>query len=405
MKLPPAGAVHDQQEIDAVIEVLKNSTLDLGPAVAEMERRSAELLAKRHGVMVNSGSSALRLAIDLLNLEAGDEIITSPLTFSTDIAPMVQSGIIPVFADVDRDTYQVDANRIEEMIGPRTKAILVPNLCGNVADWDAIRSIADAHGLKVIEDSCDVLDSWLGDTRTGARADISVTSFARSHAITAGGNGGMVGIDDEAQLDQCVSQRRWGRRSEPYLFGSDRGKRDRFGTLADGTPYDLIFVFDTIGYNFEPSEMGAAYGLVQMDKLDKFNEQRRENWRRLNDYFNAVDAEGVVQGVTTPGAKTTWMRFCFTIPPDWPMSRNEVQEFLEGRGVSTRMVWTGNILRQPGFSKIDRREPASGLPNCDYLMDNALSLPVYHGLNADHMGYICSQLDELFAELKVVSTR
>ena len=377
--------------------------LDLGPAVAEMERRTAELLAKRHGVMVNSGSSALRLAIDLLNLDAGDEIITSPLTFSTDIAPMVQSGIIPVFADVDRNTFQIDANRIEEMIGPRTKAILVPNLCGNVPDWDAIRSIADAHGLKVIEDSCDVLDSWLGDTRTGTRADISVTSFARSHAITAGGNGGMVGINDEAQLDQCVSQRRWGRRSEPYLFGSDRGRRDRFGTLADGTPYDLIFVFDTIGYNFEPSEMGAAYGLVQMDKLDQFNGQRRDNWRRLNDYFTAVDAEGVARGVTTSGAATTWMRFCFTIPPESPLSRNDVQEFLEGRGVSTRMVWTGNILRQPGFSKINRREPASGLPNCDYLMDNALSLPVYHGLNADHMGYICSQLDDLFAELRVAS--
>jgi CDP-4-dehydro-6-deoxyglucose reductase, E1 len=394
VKLPPAGAVHDQREIDAVVEVLRNGTLDLGPAVAEMERRTAELLAKRHGVMVNSGSSALRLAIDLLGLKAGDEIITSPLTFSTDIAPMVQSGIVPVFADVDARTYQIDANRIVEMIGPRTKAILVPNLCGNVPDWDAIRSIANDHGLTVIEDSCDVLDSWLGDSRTGTRADISVTSFARSHAITAGGNGGMVGIDDENLLDQCVSQRRWGRRSESYLFGSDRGKRDRFGTLADGTPYDLIFVFDTIGYNFEPSEMGAAYGLVQLDKLDEFNGQRRSNWQRLSDYFVALGDDTVSQGVTTDGARTTWMRFCFTVP-----DRNEVQEFLEGRGVSTRMVWTGNILRQPGFSAIERREPETGLPNCNHLMDRALSLPIYHGLNADHMGYICQQLDDLVAEI------
>lgn len=398
MQLPPAGAVHDQREIDAVVEVLKTSTLDLGPAVAEMERRTAELLAKRHGVMVNSGSSALRLAIDLLGLERGDEIITSPLTFSTDIAPMVQSGIVPVFADVDRATYQVDANRIAEMIGPRTRAILVPNLCGNVPDWDAIRSIADEHSLMVIEDSCDVLDSWLGDTRTGTRSDISVTSFARSHAITAGGNGGMVGLDDDAQLDQCVSQRRWGRRSESYLFGSDRGKRDRFGTLADGTPYDLIFVFDTIGYNFEPSEIGAAYGLVQLDKLDQFNGQRRDNWQRLHDWFAARGGDLFSQGVTTPGARTTWMRFCFTVPPGSAMNRTEVQEFLEGRGVSTRMVWTGNILRQPGFAGIERREPATGLPNCDHLMDQALSLPIYHGLDADHMGYICSQLDDLLDE-------
>jgi CDP-4-dehydro-6-deoxyglucose reductase, E1 len=399
MKLPPAGAVHDQREIDAVVEVLTNGTLDLGPAVAAMERRTASLLAKRHGVMVNSGSSAIRLAIDLLNLERGDEIITSPLTFSTDIAPIVQSGLVPVFADVDRTTYQIDANRIADMIGPRTKAIMVPNLCGNVPDWDAIRAIADEHGLKVIEDSCDVLDSWIGDSRTGTRADISVTSFARSHAITAGGNGGMVGVDDDNQLDQCVSQRRWGRRSEPYLFGTDRGKRERFGTLADGTPYDLIFVFDTIGYNFEPSEMGAAYGLVQLDKLDDFNGQRRANWQRLNDYFAGLDHDGVAQGVTTTDARTTWMRFCFTVAPDSPMNRNDVQEFLEDRGVSTRMVWTGNILRQPGFANIERREPSTGLPNCDHLMDFALSLPIYHGLNADHMGYICEQLDDLFIEI------
>lgn len=399
MNLPPAGAVHDQREIDAVLEVLRTSTLDIGPAVAEMERRTAELLAKRHGVMVNSGSSALRLAIDLLRLEPGDEIITSPLTFSTDIAPMVQSGIVPVFADVDRTTYQIDATRIEEMIGPRTKAILVPNLCGNVPDWDAIRQVADAHGLKVIEDSCDVLDSWLRGTRTGTRSDVSVTSFARSHAITAGGNGGLVGLDDDDLLDQCVSQRRWGRRSEPYLFGSERAKQERFGALADGTPYDLIFVFDTIGYNFEPSEIGAAYGLVQLDKLDDFNGRRRANWRRLDDYFANLDHDGAARGITTEGAQTTWMRFCFTIPQDAPLSRNEVQEFLEGRGISTRMVWTGNILRQPGFSGITRREPETGLPNCDHLMDSALSLPIHHGMNADHMGFICSQLDDLFAEI------
>lgn len=399
MELPPAGAVHDQREIDAVVEVLRNSTLDIGPAVAEMERRTAELLAKRHGVMVNSGSSALRLAIDLLHLQPGDEIVTSPLTFSTDVAPMVQSGIVPVFVDVDETTYQIDANRIEEMIGPRTKAVLVPNLCGNVPDWDAIRDIADRHGLAVVEDSCDVLDSWLRGTRTGERSDITVTSFARTHAITAAGNGGMVGVNDDALLDECVTLRRWGRRSEPFLFGSERGRHERFGALADGTPYDLIFVFDSLGYNFEPSEIGAAYGLVQLDKLDEFNGQRRDNWQRLHDHFAHREGEGIAQGITQPDALTTWMRFCFTIPEDAPMSRNDVQAFLEARGVSTRMVWTGNILRQPGFSGIERREPPTGLPACDRLMDRALSLPVYHGLDADHMGYICAQLDDLFTEL------
>ncbi len=393
MKLPPAGAVHDEREIEAVLAVLRGGQLDIGPAVAEFEQRGAELLSKEYGVMVNSGSSALRLAIDLLRLEPGDEIITSPLTFSTDIAPMVQSGLIPVFVDVDPSTYQIDATKIVDMIGPRTKAILVPNLCGNVADWDAIRTIADQHGLMVVEDSCDVLDSYLHGTRTGTRSDISVTSFARSHAMTAAGNGGLVGVDNLDLLDQCVSQRRWGRRSESYLFGSRKGQTDRFSTLADGTPYDLVFVFDSIGYNFEPSEIGAAYGLVQLEKLPLFNQQRRDNWQRLDDFFGAF--EGVGRSVTTPGADTTWMRSCFTIDDGAGFDRTHAQEFLEARGVATRMVWSGNILRQPGFAAIPHRAPADGLPNCDYLMDHALSLPIHHGMNADHMGFICEQLDEL----------
>jgi len=394
VKLPPAGAVHDEREIEAVLAVLRGEgQLDIGPAVAQFEQRVAQLLAKQYAVMVNSGSSALRLAIDLLRLDPGDEIITSPLTFSTDIAPMVQSGIIPVFVDVDPATYQIDATKIPAMIGPRTKAILVPNLCGNVPDWDAIRTIADEHGLKVVEDSCDVLDSYLNGTRTGTRSDISVTSFARSHAITAAGNGGMVGVDDLELLDQCVSLRRWGRRSESYLFGSRKGQDDRFSTLPDGTPYDLVFVFDSIGYNFEPSEIGAAYGLVQLDKLAQFNQQRRDNWQRLDDFFATF--EGAGRSLTTPGAATTWMRSCFTIDEGAGFDRMHAQNFLEAQGIATRMVWTGNILRQPGFAGIAHRAPADGLPQCDYLMDHALSLSIHHGMNADHMGFICEQLDAL----------
>ena len=395
MQLPPAGGVHDDEEIEAVLEVLRTSNLEIGPAVEELETAVAELLAKRHGVMVNSGSSALRLAIDLLDLEPGDEIVTSPLTFSTDIAPMVQSGIVPVFVDIEPDTLQIDVARIPEMIGPRTRAILVPNLCGNVPDWDAIRGIADEHGLAVVEDSCDVLDSWLGDDRTGTRSDISVTSFARSHAMTAGGNGGLVGINDEEQLDRCLSLRRWGRRSESYLFGSRRGQHERFGELADGTPYDLVFVFDSIGYNFEPSEMGAAYGLVQLRKLPRFNGQRHANWQQLESFFEG--RPGVTTGRTTDRARTTWMRFCLGIDDDAPFTRTQVQEFLVERSIETRMVWTGNILRQPGFAKIPHRQPDGGLPTCDRVMDRWMSLPIHHGLGREHLDFICEQLDALFA--------
>ncbi|MGH9048469.1 MAG: aminotransferase class I/II-fold pyridoxal phosphate-dependent enzyme, partial [Acidimicrobiia bacterium] len=143
-RLPDPGAVHDEREIEAVVEVLRTSNLALGPNVAQLEQRVAELLAKRHGVMVNSGSSALRLAIDLLELEPGDEVITPVVTFATDVAPLVQSGLVPAFVDVEPDTYQIDVDRIEEMVGPRTRAILAPNLVGNVPDWDRIRDIADS---------------------------------------------------------------------------------------------------------------------------------------------------------------------------------------------------------------------------------------------------------------------
>jgi CDP-6-deoxy-D-xylo-4-hexulose-3-dehydrase len=390
-RVTEAGPVHDEREIEAVLEVLRSSNLELGPNVEEFERRGAELLAKRHGVMVNSGTSALWLAVDLLGCEPGDEVITSPLTFSSDIAPLVRSGIVPAFVDVEPDTFQIDVSKIEAMIGPRTKAILTPNLVGNCPDWDRIREIADAHGLLVVEDSCDVLDSYLRGTRTGLRADIVVTSFARSHSMTAAGNGGMIAVDDPEWFDQSLVRRRWGRRSETYLFGSRKGSEERFGPLADGTPYDLIFVFDDMGYNFEPSEIMAAYGLVQMDKLGEFNARRQRNFRALDDVLEKHD-DKVTRPRTTPEVDTTWMRYPFLLAEG--IDRTAAQEFFLERNVPTRMIWTGNILRQPGFAHIPHRQPDDGLPMADLVMDRALSLPLHHGLTSDDMGHLVTALSD-----------
>ncbi len=384
-KITEAGPVHDQREVDAVLAALADGLRDLGPRVAEFEARGAELLAKQHGVMVNSGTSALWLAVDLLGCEPGDEVITSPLTFSSDIAPLVRNGIVPAFVDVEPDTFQIDVDGIDAMIGPRTKAILVPNLVGNCPDWDRIRAIADAHGLLVVEDSCDVLDSYLRGTRTGLRSHISVTSFARSHAMTAAGNGGMIGVDDPDWFDATLMRRRWGRRSETYLFGSRRGEHERFGPLADGTPYDLVFVFDDMGYNFEPSEIMAAYGLVQMDKLGEFNRRRQQTFAAIADAFAKHD-DKIVHPRTTDGVETTWMRYPFLLADD--IDRIAMQEHFHARDIPTRMVWTGNILRQPGFADIPRRVPEGGLPNCDRVMDRSLSLPTHHGLTSDDVGHL-----------------
>jgi CDP-6-deoxy-D-xylo-4-hexulose-3-dehydrase len=396
-KLPDPGAVHDEREIEAVVEVLRTSNLNLGPKVAACEAAVAALLAKDHGVMVNSGSSAIKLAIEVLDLAPGDEIVTPAVTFGTDIAPIVQAGLVPAFVDVDPTTFQVDASRLEEMVGPRTRALLVPNLVGNCPDWDAVRAVADRHDLVVIEDSCDVLDSWQHGRRTGERADVSVTSFARGHAITAAGNGGMVGLRAAEQHDRCLMLRRWGRRSETYLFGSRRGERDRHGPLADGTPYDLTFQFELVGYNFEPSEIGAAYALVQLEKLGEYNGRRQHNWNRVHELM-AAHEELLERPATLPDTTTTWMRYPFLLREG--VDRVALQRRLVDRGIASFMVWSGNILRHPAYADIECRVPADGLPHADAVTERGLSLPSHHALSSDDLGYMVEVVGEELAALQ-----
>mgnify|MGYP001822561574 CR=1 FL=1 len=389
-----AGSVHDQREIDAVVAVLEGgpTALRIGRNVRAMEQRVAELFGMRRGIMVNSGSSALYLAVELLDLEPGDEIITSAVTFSTDIAPILRAGLVPVYVDVTPDTFQIDVDAIGAAIGPRTRAILAPNLIGNAPDWDAIRVIADRHGLRVIEDSCDALGLTLRGTPTGTRADITVTSFALSHIITAAGTGGMVCVHDDDLADRALLLRRWGRRSEIQLFGSRRGEGDRFFSTIDEEPgagleYDNLFIFDELGWNFEPSELSAAFGLVQLDKLaDNLDHRRRS--------FDATAAEvGRWPHLfhlprLTAGVDTGWHMFPFVIDPESGIRRGELQRWMETRGVDTRMVWTGNAARQPAFRDRPMRLPDGGLPNADRVMEWGLILPNNHSLTPDDSTYI-----------------
>ncbi|MGZ4758190.1 MAG: DegT/DnrJ/EryC1/StrS family aminotransferase, partial [Acidimicrobiales bacterium] len=306
-----AGSVHDQREIDAVVEVLEGgpTALRIGKNVRDMERRVAALFDKRRGVMCNSGSSALYLAIDVLGLEPGDEIITSAVTFSTDIAPMIRSRLVPAFVDVTPTTFQIDTDAIEAMIGPRTRAILAPNLIGNAPDWDAIAAIAERHELKVIEDSCDALGLTLHGTPTGGRADISLTSFALSHIITAAGTGGMVCFDDDDLADKALLLRRWGRRSEVQLFGSTKGTEKRFFSTIDGDlEYDNLFIFDEVGWNFEPSELSAAFGLVQLDKLPTNLARRQRNFEQTAAHIGRWPRYFTLPRLTD-GIETGWHMF------------------------------------------------------------------------------------------------
>ncbi|MFM8863230.1 MAG: DegT/DnrJ/EryC1/StrS family aminotransferase [Acidimicrobiia bacterium] len=395
-----AGSVHDEAEIEAVVEVLRGgpTSMRIGKNVKAMERRVADLFAKKRGVMCNSGSSALYLAYEAIDLQPGDEIVTSAVTFSTDVAPVVRKGAVPVFVDVTPDTFQIDVDRIAEMITPATKAILAPNLIGNCPDWDAIRSIADEHGVLVIEDSCDALGQTLRGTSTGTRADISLTSFALSHIITAAGTGGMVCFDDDALADRALLFRRWGRRSELQLFGSLKGKVDRFfSAIDDGLEYDNIFIFDENGWNFEPSELSAAFGLVQLDKLSDNLVRRQRNFELTSSYFAKYPHLFVLPRLTE-GIETGWHMFPFIIQPDSGIRRAELQQWMESHGVDTRMVWTGNITRQPMLRGHEFRVPTDGLPNADRVMEWGLILPNNHSLSDDDCAYIGECLDGFVAE-------
>jgi CDP-4-dehydro-6-deoxyglucose reductase, E1 len=392
-----AQSVHDQNEIDAVVRVLTGGPTAMrpGPNVAEMERQIAALYGKSLGLMCNSGSSALYLAVELLELAPGSEVITSPLTFSTDIAPIVRAGCVPVFVDVEPDTFNVDVTKIEEMITPKTKAMLFPNLIGNAPDWDVIRDIADRRNLKVIEDSCDALGLTLRGTPTGTRSDITVTSFAMAHIITCAGNGGMVALDDDDLRDRGLMLRRWGRRSEKHLFGTRGGGRV-FREELDGIPYDNDYIFDLLPWNFEPSELGAAFGLEQLKKLDRFTQIRRHNFDYLTRLFRR-HLDRFVLPRQTEGIETAWLCFPVLVRPEAGFHRSDLQEYLDGVGIDNRTVWTGNVTRQPMMAGVEYRQPKGGLPNSDRVMESGMLLSASHGTGPDELDYMAEHVEKFLA--------
>jgi CDP-6-deoxy-D-xylo-4-hexulose-3-dehydrase len=386
-----AASVHDESEIDAVVAVLRDPRgLWVGRRVTAMERAVAPLFGKASGVMVNSGSSALYLAIELLGAAAGDEVIGSAVTFSTDIAPIVRAGLVPVFVDVEPDTYVVAVDRIEEMITERTRALLIPNLIGNVPDWDAIRQIADRHGISVIEDSCDALGATLRGTPTGLRADFSVTSFASSHIITCAGGGGMLLMDHEAQRDRALLLRRWGRRSELHFFGSKRRDHDFWEDL-DGIHYDNQFIFDELAWNFEPSELGAAFGLEQLKKLPDNHARRQRNFALYTEFFRQHEDRFVIPR-QLPEVDTAWLCYPLTIRPGAGFERAALQQYLDDNGVDTRTVWTGNATRQPMLQGVTVRTPSTGLPVADEIMEYGFVLPCNHGMTDDDVSFVTDQI-------------
>ncbi len=384
MRVNYGQTVHGEEEIAAVTEVLRTST-QMGDRVRKMQERVSALFGKNHGIMVNSGSSANYLAIEILGLPEGAEIITPALTFATTVAPLVRTNLIPSFVDVEEGTYNIDAGAIERMITDKTKAVMIPSLIGNLPDWDAIMEIAEAHNLIVVEDSADTLGATINGTSTGTRSHVSTTSFYGSHVINCAGNGGMLCVNDEEYARNALLLRSWGRSSS--LFVESEKIENRFNVEIGGYSYDQKFVFEALGYNVEPSEMGAAFGLVQLEKLDQNIAAREHNFKRQLDFFKQFE-DWFVLPKQLPNSRTGWLAFPLTLRESAPFQRREMQIYLEEHDIQTRVVFTGNILRQPAMKNVEAHTDKNGYPQSDNVMRGGVLLACHHGLTEEQIDYM-----------------
>lgn len=376
ISVPYGKAVYGEEEIRAVVAAMRNST-QMGKNVYEFEGKIAKLFNKRHGVMVNSGSSANYLAVEIADLPKGSEVITPILTFSTTVAPLVKNGLIPSFVDVEESTYNIDANKVEAMITEKTRAMMIPNLLGNLPNWTKLRALADKYNLFVIEDSCDTLGATVNGELSGKYADISVTSFYGSHIITCAGNGGLLAVNNEQLLARAKLLRSWGRSSS--LFVDSEAIENRFNTFLDDIRYDAKFLFSALGYNFEPSEIGAAFGLVQLEKLNQ-NIDTRTKWFNQHMEFFKQYGEYFILPNQLEGLRTAWIAFPLIVKKEAPFTRTDLQIFLEKQSIQTRTIFTGNILRQPGFKDIESKISKEGYVNADQVTRGGILLGCHHGM-------------------------
>ena len=381
-------AVYDQKEINAVNQVLtkKNLTLIDGPSVKLFEKNVAKLFGKRFGLMVNSGSSANLLAIASLNLKKGSEIITPTLTFSTTVAPIYQLGMVPHFVDVEMNKFIINTEQIEKAINKKTKAIIVPNLLGNIPNYKKIYKIAKKYKIKIIEDSADTIGYTVNKKTFGKFTDITTTSFYASHIVTGAGFGGMVCFNDKKVYEEAKILRGWGRSSA--TFNESEEIKRRFSAKVSGIPYDGKYIFLRMGYNFLPSEISAAFGLQQIKKLNNNINIRTKNFKYLKSFFSKFQ-EYVNLPITNLNAKTAWLAFPLTIKKNKKFNRKDMQIYFEKNNIQTRTIFTGNILRQPIMKNLKYKSIKNSSLVSDNVMENGILLGCHHGMKLNDLKYIC----------------
>jgi CDP-6-deoxy-D-xylo-4-hexulose-3-dehydrase len=395
-----AGRVYDEKEIISLVDASLDFWLTTGRYTRQFEEELAKFLGVKYCLLTNSGSSANLLAVSALTspqledrqLKPGDEVITTACGFPTTLNPILQNNLIPVFIDVDIGTYNIKVEQIETALSEKTKAIIIPHTLGNPANLDSIMEIVKEHNLWLIEDNCDALGSKYRRRYTGSFGHISTSSFYPAHHITMG-EGGAVLTSDPLLKRIVASFRDWGRDCwcEPGCDNSGKKRFDwKLGDLPEG--YDHKYIYSHIGYNLKATDMQAAIGVEQLKKLPEFTERRRDNFNRLYQGLKKYE-NYIILPNSTPYSEPSWFGFPIVVRNNAPFSRDEIVKYLEGELIATRMLFGGNLIKQPAYSSMKYRV-AETLANTDTIMNDLFWIGVYPGLTNDMIQYVLDKFSE-----------
>lgn len=380
-----ARAKFGQEEIDAVNKCLAEFQLSPGKYTYQFEKEVAKLFGKEHAVMVNSGSSALILAAELLDIQPGDEVVTTASGFPTTINPFLLKGAKVVLVDVDPLTLSPKLDQLEKAINSKTKAILVAHIWGALNDMPALREIADRHGVKLLEDSCDCIGQTIDGKPSGYWSDISVTSFFPSHVITAAGGGGMIMVQTEEEEKRLRVFRDWGRTGT-----ESEDLEDRFNVFLDDIPYDAKFFYGERGYNLKATEVQAAFGLAQLKSLEEWNNIRRSNYKALVEIANLYPLTPVRP--SAKNAEASYLAFAFLVDGG---DRIELAKHLERDGIQTRPILAGNFTRHPAYKNANI-EVIGTLEGADKVTRQGMGLGLHQDIGQKELNRIEDSLRGYF---------
>ena len=406
-KIPYGGRVFDHKELIRATEACLDFWLTTGRFSKEFEQKFAKFLGVKHAILVNSGSSANLLAISALasiqlrkkRLKPGDEVITTACGFPTTLNPIIQNNLIPVFIDIELGTYNIDVDKIEKAISKKTKAIFVAHTLGNPVELGKLLKVVKKYNLWLIEDNCDALGSLYREKRTGSFGHITTSSFYPPHHITMG-EGGAVLTNDSFLKKIILSYRDWGR--DCWCdSGKDNSCGRRFlqkhGQLPFG--YDHKYVYSHIGYNLKITDIQAAIGLEQLKKLPRFIEKRKTNFRLLYKGLKKYE-EYLYLPEITKHSEPSWFGFPLTLKAKAPFGRRDIVNYLEKNRIATRMLFGGNLIKQPAYINTKYRIYGN-LKNTDYVMNNLFWIGVYPGIDKQQIDYMLDIFKSFFDKKKL----